>query len=52
MKPGDGSYKHGLYTQRAKAARRLISDLLRQCRKTIGVAAATRAILDAVLHLP
>ena len=34
----NGSYKHGLYTQQAKAARRLISDLLRQCRKTIAVA--------------
>jgi hypothetical protein len=34
----NGSYKHGLYTQKAKAARRLISDLLRQCRKTIAVA--------------
>jgi hypothetical protein len=34
----NGSYKHGLYTQKAKAARRLMSDLLRQCRKTIAVA--------------
>ena len=34
----NGSYKHGLYTQQAKAARRLMSDLLRQCRKTIAVA--------------
>jgi hypothetical protein len=34
----NGSYKHGLYTQQAKAARRLISDLLQQCRKTIAVA--------------
>ena len=34
----NGSYKHGLYTHTAKAARRLISDLLRQCRKTIAVA--------------
>jgi hypothetical protein len=34
----NGSYKHGLYTHEAKAARRLISDLLRQCRKTIAVA--------------
>jgi hypothetical protein len=31
----NGAYKHGLYTQQAKAERRLISDLLRQCRKTI-----------------
>ena len=30
--------RHGLYTRQAKAARRLISDLLRQCRKTIAVA--------------
>jgi hypothetical protein len=31
----NGSYKHGLYTQQAKAERRLISGLLRRCRKTI-----------------
>jgi hypothetical protein len=34
----NGSYKHGLYTHKAKAERRSISDLLRQCRKTIAVA--------------
>jgi hypothetical protein len=33
----NGSYKHGLHTHEAKAERRLISDLLRQCRKTIAV---------------
>jgi hypothetical protein len=32
----NGSYKHGLYTQEAKAERRWVSDLLRQCRKAIG----------------
>jgi hypothetical protein len=32
----NGSYKHGLYTQEAKAERRWVSDLLRQCRKEIG----------------
>jgi hypothetical protein len=31
----NGSYKHGLYTKKAKAERRLVSDLLRQSRKTI-----------------
>jgi hypothetical protein len=34
----NGAYKHGLFTQRAKAERRLISDLLRRCRKTIASA--------------
>jgi hypothetical protein len=34
----NGSYRHGLYTRQAKAAGRLISELLRQCRKTIAVA--------------
>jgi hypothetical protein len=33
----NGFYKHGLYTHKATEARRLISDLLRQCRKTIAV---------------
>jgi hypothetical protein len=31
----NGSYKHGFHTQEAKAERRLLSDLLRQSRKTI-----------------
>jgi hypothetical protein len=31
----NGSYKHGLYTQEAEVERRLVSDLLRQSRKTI-----------------
>jgi hypothetical protein len=32
----NGSYRHGLYTQEAKAERRWVSDLLRQSRKAIG----------------
>jgi hypothetical protein len=31
----NGSYKHGLHTQDAIAERRLLSELLRQSRKTI-----------------
>jgi hypothetical protein len=31
----NGSYKHGLHTEGARAERRLISDLLRQSRKAI-----------------
>jgi hypothetical protein len=31
----NGSYKHGLHTQEAKAERRLLSDLLRQSLKII-----------------
>jgi hypothetical protein len=31
----NGSYKHGLCTQEAIAERRLLSDLLRESRKTI-----------------
>jgi hypothetical protein len=31
----NGSYKHGLHTQEAIAERRLLSDLLRESRKTI-----------------
>src|SRR5271166_1662506 len=31
----NGAYKHGLYTQEAKAECRLLSDLLRQSRKAI-----------------
>jgi len=31
----NGSYKHGLYTEAAKAQRRSVWDLLRQARKTI-----------------
>jgi hypothetical protein len=31
----NGSYKHGLHTQEARAERRLISRLLRESRKTI-----------------
>jgi hypothetical protein len=37
----NGSYKHGLYTQEAKAERQLISDLIGQCRKTIRKIAGT-----------
>ena len=32
----NGSYKHGLHTQEAKAERRLVSDLLRRSRRMIG----------------
>jgi hypothetical protein len=31
----NGSYKHGLHTQEARAERRLLSNLLQQTRKTI-----------------
>jgi hypothetical protein len=31
----NGSFKHGLYTQRAMAGRRALSDLLRQSRRAI-----------------
>ena len=31
----NGSYRHGLHTKEAKTERRLLSDLLRQSRKTI-----------------
>lgn len=31
----NGSYKHGLHTQKARTERRLLSDLLWQSRKTI-----------------
>jgi len=33
----NGSYKHGLYTDGAKAERRLLSELLRQSREALAV---------------